>query len=483
MNKSITKNYLYNVAYQILAMVIPLITTPYISRVLGAENIGIYSYTLSISAFFILFGSLGIALYGQREIAYVQNDKKKYSYTFWEILILRCITMTISLIIFYFTFAVGNNEYNLYYKILLLELIGNMIDISWFFQGLEEFKKTVLRNTLVKLISLALIFILVKTKNDLPIYFVIYVLSVILGNLSLWFYLPKYLAKIKFSELKIFRHLKPTIELFIPQIATQVYTVLDRTMIGTIISDKSEVGYYEQANKIVRMLLTVITSLGTVMLPRIASTYAKGEEDKVNEYMKESFDLVFMLAFPLIFGVISASDAFVPFFFGDGYEKVAVLMKVISPIVLLVGLGSEIGIQYLLPTKRQKEYTISVISGAIVNFIMNICLIRNYGAIGASIGTVVAELTVTLVQIYFVKEDFDFKEIFKDAKNYCISSLIMFCICLFIGGFIKNNLVSIIVQVGVGMLTYVILLLVLKDKFIIEMINKFIKIGGKNGTN
>ena len=219
------------------------------------------------------------------------------------------------------------------------------------------------------------------------------------------------------------------------------------------------------------------------MLPRIANTFANGDKNMVKNYMSKSFNLVFALAFPLIFGIIAVSKAFVPVFFGPGYDKVAILMSVISPIILLIGISNVTGTQYLLPTKRQKEYTISVISGAIVNFIMNICLIRNYGAIGASIGTVVAELTVTLVQIYFVKEDFDFKEIFKDAKNYCISSLIMFCICLFIGGFIKNNLVSIIVQVGVGMLTYVILLLVLKDKFIIEMINKFIKIGGKNGTN
>ena len=239
MKKSITKNYLYNLSYQILVMIIPLITTPYVSRVLGATNIGIYSYTLSITTFFILFGSLGIALYGQREIAYEQDDKKKYSYTFWEIVVLRCITMTISTLIYYFVFAVGNNDYNLYYKILIVELIGNMIDISWFFQGLEEFKKTVLRNTLVKLISLVLILTLVKKPDDLPIYFVIYVLSTLLGNLSLWLYLPKYLTKVKIKDLKIFRHLKPTISLFIPQIAIQVYTLLVKTMIGTIISDKS----------------------------------------------------------------------------------------------------------------------------------------------------------------------------------------------------------------------------------------------------
>ena len=169
MKKSVTKNYIYNLAYQVLIIILPVITTPYISRVLGVENIGIYSYTLSISAFFILFGSLGIALYGKREIAYLQKDKKGYSKAFWEILILRTITMAISLIIFYFVFA-RTGDYKIYYRILMLEIVANCIDISWFFQGLEEFKKTVIRNMIVKLISVVCIFVFVKNKEDIYIY-------------------------------------------------------------------------------------------------------------------------------------------------------------------------------------------------------------------------------------------------------------------------------------------------------------------------
>ena len=170
MKKSITKNYIYNLTYQILVLILPLITTPYISRVLGAENIGIYSYTLSISAYFILFGSLGISLYGQREIAYNQGKKNKCSIIFWEIIILRTITMLISLILYYFIFVNGQ-QYQIYYKILTLELIANCLDISWFFQGIEEFKKTVMRNMVVKLISIISIFIFVKKESDLYIYF------------------------------------------------------------------------------------------------------------------------------------------------------------------------------------------------------------------------------------------------------------------------------------------------------------------------
>ncbi len=471
--KSITKNYIYNLIYQVLVLILPLVTTPYISRVLGAENIGIYSYTLSIVTYFILFGSLGVALYGQREIAYYQKDKKKYSIIFWEIVILRAITMTISLILFYLIFVNGN-QYQIYYKILILELIGNCIDISWFFQGLEEFKKTVIRNMIIKLISVISIFTFVKSQNDLKIYFWIYVLSTSIGNASLWLYLPKFLTKVKIKELHLFRHLKPTLGLFIPQIAVQVYTVLDRTMIGAIISDKSEVGFYDQSQKIIKLLMTIITSLGTVMLPRIANTFASGEKEKINNYMKRSFNMVFLLAFPMIFGIISVSKAFVPIFFGEGYDKVAILMNVISPIILFIGLSNVTGTQYLLPTKRQKEYTISVIIGAITNFIMNACLIWEFGAIGASIGTVIAEFTVTAVQLYFVRNDFDFKQIIKISKNYVISSIAMFIVCIIIGSVVKSNMISIIIQVIFGVGIYGVCLLALKDEFVNSIIKKVI---------
>ena len=181
--------------------------------------------------------------------------------------------MSVSILLYYIFFVNGNNYQN-YYFILIMELVSTCFDISWFFQGLEEFKKTVIRNIIVKLISFICILVFVKTKNDLSIYILIYVLSNFIGNISLWIYLPKYIEKIKINELNIFKHLKPTLWLFIPQIAMQIYTVLDKTMIGTIIEDKSEVGYYEQAQKIVKLCLTLVTSLGIVMVPRMANTFA-----------------------------------------------------------------------------------------------------------------------------------------------------------------------------------------------------------------
>ena len=243
-------------------------------------------------------------------------------------------------------------------------------------------------------------------------------------------------------------------------------------MIGTIVPDISEVGYYEQSQKIVKILLTIVTSLGTVMLPRIANTFASGEKEKVNKYMHKSFNLVFLLAFPIIFGIIAISDKFIPIFFGQGYEKVSILVKVISLIILLIGLSNVTGTQYLLPTKRQKEYTTSVICGAIINFTMNLMLIGRFGAIGASIGTVIAELTVTSMQIYFVRKDFDIKNILKMSRKYVISSLIMYAVCLIIGIFKVNNLISVILQVLCGILTYGIVLIILKDEFVYEILDK-----------
>lgn len=469
MKNSIKKNYIYNLIYQVVIIIIPLITTPYLSRVLGAEAIGIYSYTLSITTYFILFGSLGVAMYAQREIAYVQGDKIKRSKVFFEILLMRFVTLGVSILLFYVMF-IRQGEYKTYYKILLLEIIANSIDISWLFQGLEEFKKIVMRNTLVKIISILLIFLLVKNTSDIYIYFIIYVMSNFLGNISLWIYLPKYVQKIKIKELNIFKHLKPTLSLFIPQVAVQIYTVLDKTMIGSIVEDKAEVGFYEQAQKIIKLLITITTSLGTVMIPRMANTFAKGEKEQLKVYLKRSFNFVFFLAFPLILGIISIINKFVPLYYGEGFEKVTYLICIISPIVLVIGLSNVIGTQYLLPTRQQKYYTISVTVGALVNFFLNIILIHYYNSIGASIATVIAETAVTIIQFYLVRKQINIKDIIKLSKNYIIAAIIMFIMSVCIGLIIINTVISILIQVIISVLIYFVILLIMKDELIIEII-------------
>lgn len=469
--KSIAKNYTYNVIYQILVMIIPLITTPYVSRVLGAEAIGIYSYTLSIATYFALFGTLGISLYAQREIAYVQEDKKKRSLIFWEINIIRLITMAMSIMIFYFSFA-KSEQYSIYYKILIIDLIANCFEITWFLNGMEEFKKTVIRNGIIKWLSVFLVFILVKQPSDLIKYILIYSISTLLGQISIWMYLPKYLQKIKLKEINLKRHIKPVILLFIPQVATQIYNVLDKTMIGNIVTNKSEVGFYEQAQKIIKLLISVVTSLGTVMVPRMANIFANKNFEQMKEYLKKSFNFVYFLAFPIIFGLISISNKFVPVFFGQGYDEVTSLIIIISPIILLIGLSNITGMQYLLPAKRQKEYTISVIIGAVINAILNVILIKILGAKGASIASVIAELMVLIIQLYYMKAFIPIRQLLKIGKRYATLSLIMGIISYIIGLGIQNNILSIAIQIVTGGIIYIIGLIILKDEFIQNILRK-----------
>lgn len=463
--KSISKNYFYNLFYQILVIVMPLITTPYLSRVLGAEAIGIYSYTLSIATYFILLGTLGVSMYGQREIAYVQDDVKKRSITFWEILLLKVTTMAISITIFWFTYASGE-QYRIYYRILIIELISQCIDISWFFQGLEEFKKTVVRNSIVKLVFAICIFVFVKSPADLAKYIFIITGANLLGNLSLWLYLPKYIKKVNIKELKVFKHLKPTILLFIPQIAVQIYTVLDKTMLGEMIQNKSEVGFYEQAQKVVKLLLTIVTSLGTVMVPRMANTFAKGDNEQLKNYMYKSFQFVYTLAFPIMAGLLLVSKEFVPIFFGQGYDKVILLINVIIPIVLFIGLSSIIGTQFLLPTKRQKEFTISVVAGAVINFILNLIVIKKFESLGASITTVIAEFCVTAVQFYFIRNEIEIKKVIKLGANNFIASVLMLIVVYATSKIVPlQGYAMLVLKIIEGILVYGIALIILKDSF------------------
>ena len=491
--KSITKNYIYNMVYQVLILVLPLVTTPYLSRVLGAEGIGIYSYTYAIVTYFILFGSLGVAMYGQREIAYAQENVEERKRVFIEIVLFRFVTIFVSSIIYYFFFIRGE-AYQIYYQILLLELIAAAFDISWFFQGMEEFKRTVTRNVLVRVCSVSAVFLFVKNKEDLALFTLIYSIGDLLGNLSLWLYLPKYIKGVKVTNINTFRHIWPIILLFIPQIANQIYKILDTTMIGNLVQDKAETGYYEQGQKVIRLLLTVVTSLGVVMVPRMASTFASGDKKQIQSYLKMSFRFVFFLAFPIMFGIISISEAFVPVFFGAGYDKVVVLINIISPILLLMGVANVLGTQYLLPTKHQKEYTISVAIGVVFNFIANYILITKYASIGASIATVLSELLVVIIQYQYMKKEVPFKELLSLAWKYFLAGILMFVVCFGIR-YVLNiesiltiqenialainmnneyfiNVVSIISQMILGALTYFIVLVILKDDYVFKFIDK-----------
>ena len=484
MKKSIAKNYIYNLIYQMLTILLPLITTPYLSRVLGAEPIGIYGYTISIVTYFILFGTLGISMYGQRQIAYLQQDKKERSKIFWEIIIIRTITLSISILLFYLVYG-RSGEYAIYYRILIIQLVANLFDISWFFQGLEEFDKTVVRNLIVKLLSLVLIFIVIKTPDDLWKYFAIYVGAELLGNMTLWLYVPKYIEKINIRELELKSHIKPTLSLFIPQIAVQIYTVLDKTMIGKITNDMVEVGYYEQAQKIIKASLTVIVALQTVMNSRIANAYARKDQKEIKKCLESSFNFVWFLTIPMMFGLIAISSKFVPWYYGEGFDGVIPIMIATAPILIPIGLNGITGTQYLVQIGKQKIYTISVIVGAIVNVLLNLVLIHFFKGIGAAIASVIAETIILIIQLKYFKEQFTILEILKLSIKCLISGIVMFIVVFLLANYMSVSIINTLIQAIAGIITYFIMLIILKYQFLKDILNQVIsgakkKLGKEN---
>ena len=478
MGKSLKKNYSYNLIYQIIVIIIPLITTPYLSRVLGAEKIGIYGYVLSIATYFMLFGTLGTALYGKREIAFVSKNRKEYSKVFWEIVLVRLIFVLISLLFFYI-FFIRSTKYGVYYAILSIEIIATIFDISWFFQGLEEFKKIVIRNVVIKLLSVAAIFLFVNTREDLVIYLMIYSLSTLIANISLWFYLPRYLVKVD-DKLQLNRHIVPTINLFIPQVAIQVYTLLDKTMLGVLTDNMNEVGNYEQSQKIIKTALVLVTSLGTVVSPRISSTIADGNKKQVVEYLKKSYNFVWLLGFPLMMGLIATASTIVPWFLGGEFKQSISLIMIGSLLIMAIGLNNVSGVQYLISVKKQNLFTKSVVIAAIFNFLLNLILIPKFGAFGAIISSVLAEILIIIVQAIDIRNDFDVRIIYKGSLKYIIGSIIMFIPVYMIGLYMEPRIITTLIQVIVGLVIYGIYLLVIKDEFTINFINSILKrFGGK----
>ena len=471
MNRKVAKNYIYNTMYQVLVLVAPLITAPYVSRVLGAANIGIYSYTQSIASYFVLVGVVGTSLYGQREIAYNQDNPVERSKAFWEIEILRLTAVVLCTAVYSFSFS-GRGEYSDIYRILTFEIIAAGFDISWLYAGMEDFRVTVTRNTIIKISGIALIFLFVKTPNDLPLYVACVTLPQFIANISLWFKLKKYIVRVGgylhglWGRIK--RRIRPILFLFLPQIARDVYLVLDKTMIGLLSSEISQVGYYTQAQKIVKLTMALATSLGTVMMPVMAAYFAKGNHEGIVNSIKKSFQFIYMLSFALMFGVCAIFTHFVPVFFGKGYDPVEPLMVIISPIIVIIATSNVIGTQYLLPTKQQGAFTVSIITGAAVNFTLNCLLIPKYDAIGASIATVIAELTVTFVQCLYVRKQLPLKECFRSGIKYAVCGFLMMTSVRLIGTMLPKKIWAVVLMVVFGAAFYGAELIITRDPMVKE---------------
>lgn len=471
--KSIAKNYIYNLIYQLLSIISPLITAPYLSHILGAKNLGIHGYSLSIVTYFILLGSLGVSLYGQREIAYVQDDKEKRSNVFFELVLIRFVTYFFSLILYYYFFC-RTGDYSIYYRILVIEMLANLIDISWYFQGTEEFKKTVVRNLLVKILGLVFIFTCIKTKSDLRKYFFLYVIFDFIGNASLWLYL-KNEVKLNLSQLKFKRHIKPVLLLFLPQVAIRIYTVLDKTMVGNITGSMSEVGFYDQAQKLIRALLIIVTSLGLVMNSRIANSYANSDKKSIRKYMIQSVSTVWLISIPLMFGVMAISEKFIPWYLGDKFLPAIAILNASAPILVAIGLNNVTGIQYLIQVGKQNIFTISVIIGAFTNLVFNYILINKLGTVGAVYSSLISEFVILIYHLILIRKEIKISDFIKPGIKNIIAGIIMFLGVKTLTNHLSISIMNTVIEVLVGAVIYTIILILLKDNFFCDMIKNSFK--------
>ncbi|ASC08771.1 flippase [Pediococcus pentosaceus] len=460
----VVKNYLYNASYQVFVLLIPLITTPYLARVLGPTGVGINAYTNSIIQYFILFGSIGVNLYGNRQIAFVRDDKDKVTKTFYEIFLMRVMTIILAYAAF-LIFLMTTGSYHVYYLAQSVSIIAAAFDISWFFMGVENFGVTVLRNFVVKIITLISIFAFVKSFDDLNIYITILSLSLLIGNLTLFPNLRRYIGKVKFKNLRVWQHLKPSMVLFVPQIATQIYLVVNKTMLGSMTSVQSA-GYFDQSDKMIKMILAVVTATGTVMLPHVANAFMKGEVEKTKQFLYNSFSFVTALSVPMMFGIAAVAKKFVPLFFTDKFLAVTPLMMIESVVILLIAWSNALGTQYLLPTNQNGAFTKSVVLGAVVNIIVNIPFIMLWGALGATISTVLSELAVTGYQLYVLRNQIKYRSLFTDTGKYLLAGFIMFIVVFVVDGKLNSSWTMLIIEVLVGIIIYAGLLIVMKAKII-----------------
>lgn len=491
--KSIKKNYFYNLIYQLFALITPLVVTPHVSRVLGSSGMGQYSFTYSIATYFMLFAALGFGYYAQREIARAQGDKKEQSKIFFEIMIARSLSVGASLLIHFALILAGiyGPVYSVLMWILTINIAATAFDVAFLFQGNEEFGMIALRNVVIKAIGVAAILIFVKNEDQVWLYALCQCLILIVSNLSLWTRLPRFLTRVNPKELNIKRHFRPTLRLFIPTIAVSVYTMFDKTLIGIMVPGTTVVdgvekkiadlenGYYDQAEKLVKMATMVVASLGTVMIPRNSQAIASNNMEEFKANISKALTFVFFLGTPIMFGLAAIAFNFSPWFFGPGYEKVPYLMMILSPLVLIIGLSNVLGLQYLLPKKEDKKYTIAITCGAGLNLALNLALIYFYWSYGACIATIVAETLVTSLMLVFSHKDVKLRNLFIAGWRYLVAGALMFGGVFLTQRFLQPNALNTVLLILEGVGIYFVLLLVLRDRFTID---RLVAIGRKAKT-
>ena len=480
---SLKKNLAYNVAYQILVIILPLITAPYVSRVLGADGLGTYSYIFSIVTYFGLFGMLGIANHGNRSVALVRDNRQKVSEAFSNTYIIQLCTTVIALLLYFlFIYCWFSGDKTIAY-IESIIVLSYILDITWFFFGLEQFAVTVTRNAIIKIATVVAIFIFVRSREDLWIYALIMSCGMLFSQIYLWLRIRKYADFCKPSWSQVKSNIKPVLMLFIPAIAYSIYKLLDKVMLGAM-SSMSQVGLFDNAEKIINIPSSLITAFGTVMMPRITVLLGTGDEHRISYLNKISVRYFTLLVVGAAFGLAGICNVLAPVYFGSEFVGSAPIIAGLGFSLIFVTWANVIRTQYLIPNKLDKPYVISSVIGALANLAVNIILIPKFAGIGAMIGTIIAEFTVFFVQLILVRRSFPMSQYLQPVLFLFPIGMIMFAVVYWIGAYMRNTIITLIIQILVGGFLYLsgsmVYLKVIHDEFFEKLTSRIFHHGRHN---
>ena len=476
MQKSIKKNYIYNLINTISSLLFPILTFPYASRIMMAEGIGLVNFYQSIIQYISLIASLGIPLYAVREIGKVRNNIELCSKTALEILVLHLIlTLTGYLLVIILSLTTPQIQANIpLFLILSLTLVFTAIGCEWFYQGIEDFKYITIRGLIIKSAAIIYLFIFVKSADDILLYGIYCVVGVLGGNIYNFIRLKKYISRKSLKGITPLKHLKPALKIFFLNLIISLYINLNSVMLG-FIKGTEDVGYFTAATRLSQMILGISGALSTVMLPRLSNLIANNLKLEFNQLAQKGTRFIIALTLPLSIGCYFIAPYIIPIFCGDSYHDAIITLQIISPIIFFIGLSNIIGIQILYPQQQESKVILCTGIGAITNIILNIILIPEFGHKGAAISTLCAEAIVTismaLIGKYFIPINWNDKTFF----HYYLSSFIMIISLATVEKYIyATNISKMFLIIFIGCITYFAILFIVKDSLLKEL-KHFIK--------
>lgn len=478
MAQSVKVNYILNLINTGTQMLFPLITFPYVCRVIEADGIGQVNFFQSIISYISLFTCLGIPMYAIREIARDRNDVVKMNQTAVEILLLHSMLTLIGYaIVSILCLTVPQIQVNIsLFLILSLTIFFTAIGCEWFYQGIEDFKYITIRGLIIKTISLVLLFIFVKSKTDLLYYGCYTVFGVLGGNIFNFFRLRKYIHRenIIFSELHIKRHIKPVLKVFSFSVVTSIYLQLNTVLLG-FFKNALAVGYFVAATKVMQMLLQMSACLGSVMMPRASHLIAENKESEFNALIQKSYDFTLAIALPMTVGLIFCAPNLITSLCGVKFENSILPSQIIAPIILMVAISNVFGIQVLFPKGKINIVTLCCGIGAVVDLVLNLCLIPFFSYVGTSIAYLGAEVATTISMFFIGRKYLPITYFKKNHLNYLLGCILM-AIVLYVIADLQFSTISILILQGCsGIVVYFLVLCVRKDIFLMQVLSKIKK--------